>query len=175
VDVAIGRIAGLRGVASGRIEVRPNPVIPLLTRMGFIARRRLMPISREAPQLPRSRVCPTSPRILRARGNRVPFEGAARRLVEPRQRQRRAQFETARTLLLRDRDSGQKRFLGSRRVGRVTLRQHLAADAMQLGVELAISDVLARRKRFVEDGEGAINVAGPGLGLGKRNFALVLA
>jgi hypothetical protein len=46
---------------------------------------------------------------------------------------------------------------------------------MQLGVELAISDVLARRKRFVEDGEGAINVAGPGLGLGKRNFALVLA
>ena len=54
--------------------------------------------------------------------NGVPFDGAARRLVEPRQRQRRAQFETARTLLLRDRDSGQKRFLSSRRVGRVTLQ-----------------------------------------------------
>ena len=76
--------------------------------------------------------------------NCVPFDGAAGRLVEPRQRQRRAQFETARTLLLRDRDSGQKRFLGSRGVGRVTLQQHLATDAMQLGVELAISDVLAR-------------------------------
>jgi hypothetical protein len=39
---------------------------------------------------------------------------------------------------------------------------------MQLGVELAISGVLAPRKRFVEDGAGAIDVAGPGLGLGKR-------
>ena len=89
----------------------------------------------------------------------MPFDVAAVRLVEPRQRQRRAQFETMRTLLLRDRDSGQKRFLGSRRVDRVTLQQHLAADAMQLGVELAISGLLARRKRFVEDGEGAIDVA----------------
>ena len=111
----------------------------------------------------------------RGGANGLPFDGAAGRLVEPRQRQRCAQFETARTLLLRDRDSGQKRFLGSRRVGRGTLQQHLAADSMQLGVEFAISGPLARRKRFVEDGEGAIDVAGPGLGLGKRNFALVLA
>jgi hypothetical protein len=41
---------------------------------------------------------------------------------------------------------------------------------MQLGVELAIPGPLARRKRFVEDGEGAIDVAGPGLSLGKSSF-----
>jgi hypothetical protein len=43
------------------------------------------------------------------------------RLIELRQRQRRAKLEASRLLLLRHRNGGQERFLGRRRVGWITL------------------------------------------------------
>ncbi len=100
------------------------------------------------------------------------FDGAAGRLVELRERERRAQFEAARALLLRDGDGGQERFLRGRRVGGIVLKlkQHFAADAMQLRFERAMSDPLARRQRFVEDGEGAVDIAGTGFGFGESNL-----
>ena len=61
--------------------------------------------------------------------------GAAGRLIELGERQRRAQFEAARALLLRDGDGGQEGFLGGRGVGGIALQQDVAADAMQVGVE----------------------------------------
>ena len=73
-------------------------------------------------------------------------------------------------MLLRDGDGGLERFFGRRRVGGIALEQHFAADAMQLGVERAMADPFARRQRFVEDGERAVDVARAGFGLGKRNL-----
>ena len=37
---------------------------------------------------------------------------------------------------------------------------------MQFGLECAMSNPFARRQRFVEDGDGAIDIAGTGLGFG---------
>ena len=76
--------------------------------------------------------------------------GAVARLTELRQRQRRAQLETLRFLLLRDGDSGEEGFLGRRRVGRVAFRQNLAADAMQESVALVFSR-LAREHQCLVD------------------------
>ena len=53
------------------------------------------------------------------------------RFIEPGERQRRAQFEAARPLLLRDRDCGQKRPFCGRGVGGVLLEQGLASRSMQ--------------------------------------------
>ena len=47
----------------------------------------------------------------RGRENGVGVGGAAGRLIELRQRQRRAQLEAPRLLLLRDRDGGEEGFL----------------------------------------------------------------
>ena len=98
------------------------------------------------------------------------FDGAAGRLVELRQRQRRAQFETARTLLLRDGDGGQKASsaaagLAGSRFSSISPRTRCSSAS-----NLRSPVPLARRKRFVEDGEGAVDVAGPGFSLGKSNF-----
>ena len=41
---------------------------------------------------------------------------------------------------------------------------------MQLCFERAISEAIARRQRFVEDGDGAVEIAGLGLGLGDFNL-----
>ena len=62
------------------------------------------------------------------------FGGAAGRLIELGQRQRRAQFEAARALLLRDGDGGQERFFRRRGVGGVALAAgyRRAPDAVRL-------------------------------------------
>ena len=91
-------------------------------------------------------------------------------MVEFGERQRRAQFEAARGLPLRDRDGGLERFLGGRRVSWVALQQHFAADAVQLRFERTMSGPLAGGQRFIEDGDGTVDVAGTGFGLGKGNL-----
>ena len=65
--------------------------------------------------------------------------GAAGRLVELGERQRRAQFEAARALLLRDGDGGQEGFFRGRGVGGVALEQDFAARPMQFRFERAIA------------------------------------
>ena len=57
--------------------------------------------------------------------------GAAGRLIKLRQRERRAQFETPRLLLLRNRDGGEQGFLDRHGVRRIALPQNVAADAMR--------------------------------------------
>ena len=66
----------------------------------------------------------------RRREDRVGFGGAAGRLVEFGERERRAQFEAARPLLFRDSDRDRERFLGSRRIGGIALHQHFTAGTM---------------------------------------------
>ena len=41
---------------------------------------------------------------------------------------------------------------------------------MQFRFERAVARAFYRRQRFIEDGDGAAWIAGPGLGLGQRNF-----
>ena len=106
----------------------------------------------------------------RGREDGVGVGGAAGRLVELGERERRAQFEAARALLLRDGDGGPERFFRGRGVGRIALQQHFAARAMQFRFERAMAGPLGRRQRFVEDGEGAVDVACAGFGFGKRNL-----
>ena len=96
--------------------------------------------------------------------------GAAGRLVELGERERRAQSEAARSLTLSDGDGGLECFLGGRRVRLVPLQQRFAADAVQFRFESAVSGTLARRQRFVDYGHRAVDVAGAGFGFGQRNF-----
>ena len=91
------------------------------------------------------------------------FGGAAGRLIEFGQRQRRAQFEAARALLLRDGDGGLEGFFRGRGVGGVALEQHFAARPMQFCFERAIAQAIARRQRFVEDRNRARSDRLPGL------------
>ena len=96
--------------------------------------------------------------------------GTGGRLVELGQRERRAQFETARCLLLRDGDGGLEGFLRRGEAGGIALEQDFAADAMQFCFECAIAGAVHGRQRFVEDGDGAAGIARPGFSLGQRNL-----
>ena len=65
--------------------------------------------------------------------------GTAGGAIEMGERVRRAQLKTARALLLRDRDRGQKGFFRGRWAGGVALQQHFAAHSMQFRFERAIA------------------------------------
>ncbi len=95
---------------------------------------------------------------------------AAGRLVEFGKRQRRAQFEAARCLPLRDGDGGPEGFLRRGEAGGIAPQQDLGADAVQFRFECAIAQVIRGRKRFVEDGDGAVGVARSGFGLSQRDL-----
>ena len=81
----------------------------------------------------------TRPLFERRREDGVGVGGAAGRLVELGERERRAQFEAARALLLRDGDGGQEGFFRGRGVGGVALQQDFAARPMQFRFERAIA------------------------------------
>ena len=106
----------------------------------------------------------------RGRENGVGFGGAAGRLIEVGERERRAQFETAGALLLRDGDGGQEGVFRGRRIGGVALEEDFAARPMQFRFERAIAQAVGRRQRFVEDRDGAVRIARPGLGLSQRDL-----
>ncbi len=74
----------------------------------------------------------------RGREDGVGFGGAGGRLIELGERKRRAQFETARALLLRDGDGGQEGFFRRRGVGGIALEQDFAACPMQFRFERAM-------------------------------------
>src|SRR5215467_1944354 len=63
--------------------------------------------------------------------NGVRVGGTVRALIKPRERQRGAQLETFRLLLLRDGNSSEKRLLRRPHVRWGALEKNLAADAMQ--------------------------------------------
>src|SRR4029077_6247204 len=65
----------------------------------------------------------------------VRLNRTAGRLVEPRERKRGAQLETAGALPPRDGDGGLERFPTRRSVRGIALEQHFAADAMQFRFE----------------------------------------
>ena len=96
--------------------------------------------------------------------------GAVGRLVELGERDRRAEFEAAGGLLFCDGDGGLERFLRRRRVGWVTLQQHFAAGAVQFRFERAMTGPFACGQRFVEDGDGAGEVARSRLRLALRKL-----
>jgi hypothetical protein len=93
--------------------------------------------------------------------------GAVRALMKFRQRQRRAKLKASRLLLLRDGDGREQGFFRRRGIHGVTRQQHFAARAMQFRFERAIARAIRSRKRFVEDGDGAVGIARPRLGLGQ--------
>ena len=78
----------------------------------------------------------------RGRENGVGVGGTGGRAIEFRQRQRRAQFKTARALPLRDCDGGQKGFFRRRRIGGVALQQNFASSPMQFCVERVMASAV---------------------------------
>ena len=84
------------------------------------------------------------------------FGGTAGRLVQLRQCQRRSQLKASRLLLLRDRDGGEKRFLGGLRVRWVTLEQNLAADAVTVRDEGTGFSLLGLCEHTVEHCKAAL-------------------
>jgi len=100
----------------------------------------------------------------------VGVSGAGGRLVELGERKRRAQFEAARALPLRDGDSRLESFFGGRGIGGVALQQGFAAGPVELRFERAVAEAIGRRQRFVEDRNSAIAIARPRFGLGQRDL-----
>ena len=90
----------------------------------------------------------------RGREHGMGVGGAIGRLIELRQRERRAQLVAPRLLLLRNGDGGEERFLGRRRVRRIALEQDFAADAMGFRCKPALSVALGLGHGVV-DGERA--------------------
>ena len=95
--------------------------------------------------------------------------GAAGRAIELGERQRRTQFETARSLSLRDGDGGQEGLLGRCGIGGVALQENFAARPMQFRFERAKAQAIRGRQRFVENGDGAIGVTRPAFSLSQRD------
>ena len=83
------------------------------------------------------------------------LRSAAGSLIKLRQRQRGAQFETARALLLGDCDGSQEGVLRGAWVGVVAIQQDLAARPVEFRFERAIAHAVACRQRFIEDRDGA--------------------
>jgi hypothetical protein len=94
----------------------------------------------------------------------------AGRLPKLGERKRRTQFEAPGGLPPRNGDGGLERLLGDRQVGRVTLQQHFAADAMKFRFEGAMTSPFARRQRLIEDRDRTVDVACVGFGFGNRNL-----
>src|SRR5262245_22967544 len=70
---------------------------------------------------------------------------------------------------MRDSDGGLQGLLSQREVGGLVLEQHFAADAMQFGVEAAMTGALGRRKRVVENGKRPIDITRALFDFSKRN------
>ena len=76
--------------------------------------------------------------------------GAAGRLVELSERQRRAQAPAARALLLRDGERGLEGFLGRRGVCGIALQQQFAAKKMGKGEVTTIFDLTRESQGFFD-------------------------
>ena len=99
--------------------------------------------------------------------------GAAGRRIKLGQRQRCAQFEAARALLLRDRDSGQECVFRRRRVGGIALEEDFSTRPIQFCFERATGRALIRQQRFVKESGGPVEIASPCFRLGERDAAQV--
>ena len=80
-------------------------------------------------------------------------------MIELRQRERRAELEAPRLLLLRDGDGRQERFLGRRSIRRIALEQNIAAGAVALRVKPTLSRALAIGDGAIDGGEGCLDLA----------------
>src|SRR5579872_2241708 len=83
---------------------------------------------------------------------------AAGRVIEPRERQGRAQFEGARLLPPRQSDGGLERLLGARGIGRISPQQDLALYPVDLGIPKMLT--LHGGDRLIDDSQGSLRVAG---------------
>ncbi len=106
----------------------------------------------------------------RRREGGVGFGGAAGRVVEVGERQRGAQFETARPLLLCDADGGLEGFFRGRGAVRILVKQELAARAMELGCVRSTARAIAGCQRLVEDHEASRRISGASFRLGDRDL-----
>ena len=89
------------------------------------------------------------------------------RLIELRQRERRAQLEALCLLMLRNSDGGQERFLGRRLVSRIGLQEDFAADAVALRRESTLPAALDLGDGVIDGDERRLKFAGFCLCLGQ--------
>ena len=79
------------------------------------------------------------------------FGGAAGRVIELGERKRRAQFEAASLLRLRDGDGGEEGLFGGGWVFGVLFEQDFAACAADFGVVPTVSRTLGYGDSFIDD------------------------
>ena len=99
----------------------------------------------------------------------VRFEGAVGRLIQPRQRQRRAQLERTRALFAGDGDGRFQITAGAIRVGGRTEKPRLAADAEQLGLLPAKAARTNFGDELLDQGERLVGAAVSNLRLGREH------
>src|SRR5215472_16514936 len=92
------------------------------------------------------------------------------RVIELRQRERRAQLETPCLLLLRDGDCSEERILGRGGVRRIALEQNLAAQAMQESVRPVLSRLMREPEPLVNSRQGLFYVLPFGFDLGEQSL-----
>ncbi len=95
---------------------------------------------------------------------------AAGRAGELGERERRAQLEAAGLLGLRDGDRGEEGVFRGGGVGGVVFEEDFAADAMDLGVEIAEAAAVGHRDRAVDQRQSGSEVAAFGFQRGERPF-----
>jgi len=100
----------------------------------------------------------------------VSVGSAAGRLIQLRQRERRAQLETPRLLLLRNSDGGEECFLRRRRVRRIALQQDLAADAVQECVAEMFSGLVRQSQCFIDPSQGSLRPFAFNFEFGKQSL-----
>ena len=96
----------------------------------------------------------------RRRENGVGLRGAAGRLIELGQRERREQFVTACALLFGDRDCRSIGLLCRRRIGGAALEQYVAAQTMQESVRKMLAAIASCRETFVDRRQRALGLTG---------------
>ena len=101
--------------------------------------------------------------------NRVGVGAAVGRAVKLRERQRGAQFEAARLLMLGDGDRGLQGLLGRRGIRGVPLQQNLGADAVHLRFIPALG-ALQLGERVIQALEPGLYVIGTCFAIGQGRF-----
>jgi hypothetical protein len=99
----------------------------------------------------------------------VRVEGAVGRLIQPRQRQRRAQLERTRALFAGDGDGRFQITAGAIRIGGRTDKPRLAADAEQLGLLPAKAARANFGDELLDQGECLVGAAVSNLRLGREH------
>jgi hypothetical protein len=107
--------------------------------------------------------------LQRGRQHGAGFHWAAGGLIELGERERRAEGEAARALLVGDGDGGLEGRLGGRRIGRIAAQQDFAAQTMEVRVRDMLPRLRRERQALVNQHQSAVRTTCDHLELGEQS------